>query len=243
MINILLPAMGKSTFFKDYYFPKLMLEIGGETMLEKIIKNFESIDDHHFIFLFNQKECTEFHIDKSAQIITEPDSSFITLKNETGGALCTCLLAISYINSDEPLIIANSDQIIDVDYSDVVAYFEEHDLDAGVITFPSIHPRWSYVRMEGDNVIEVAEKRPLSKNAIAGFYYFKHGSDFIEAAKKVILKENSINGKYYISSSLNELVLMNKKIGCYEIEKEQYHSFYSPEKIREYEKMSEKQKQ
>ena len=51
------------------------------------------------------------------------------------------------------------------------------------------------------------------------------------------------NGKYYISSSLNELVLMNKKIGCYEIEKEQYHSFYSPEKIREYEKMIEKQKQ
>lgn len=37
--------------------------------------------------------------------------------------------------------------------------------------------------------------------------------------------------------------LMNKKIGCYEIEKEQYHSFYSPEKIREYEKMIEKQKQ
>lgn len=38
MINILLPAMGKSTFFKDYYFPKLMLEIGGETMLEKSSK-------------------------------------------------------------------------------------------------------------------------------------------------------------------------------------------------------------
>lgn len=236
MINILLPAMGNSMFFKDYYFPKLMLEIGGETVLEKIIGNYANLREKHFVFVLNQKDCMDFHIDKSAKIITDLESSIIILKNQTGGALCTCLLAIKEINTNEPLVIANCDQIIDVDYKDVLEYFESKDYDAGVITFPSIHPRWSYVRMENEYVIEVAEKRPLSKHAIAGFYYFKHGADFIEAAKRTILKENSLNDKYYISCSLNEMILMNKRVGIYEIDKEKYHSFYSPDKIREYEK-------
>lgn len=236
MVNILLPAMGNSMFFKDYYFPKLMLEVRGETILEKVIENYGCIEQKHFIFMLNQKDCAEFHLDESAKIITKPDSDIIILKNQTGGALCTCLLACEKVNNDNPLVIANCDQIIDIDYSKVIKKFNDKDLDAGVITFPSIHPRWSYVRLENDRVVEVAEKRPLSKHAIAGFYYFKHGTDFIEAAQKAILKENALNGKFYISASLNELILMNKRIECYEVTKERYHSFYSPEKIREYEK-------
>ena len=115
MINILLPAMGNSMFFKDYYFPKLMLEIGGETVLEKIIGNYANLREKHFVFVLNQKDCMDFHIDKSAKIITDSESSIIILKNQTGGALCTCLLAIKEINTNEPLVIANCDQIIDVD--------------------------------------------------------------------------------------------------------------------------------
>lgn len=240
MTNVLLPAMGQSTFFKDFYFPKLMLEVNGTTVLEKVVDNFSTLRDRHFIFALSEKECTEFHIDESARIITEPDNDIVILKNQTQGALCTCLICIDYINNDDPLIIANFDQIIDVDYQNVLEYFEVHNLDAGVITFDSIHPRWSYVRLEDENfdkVIEVAEKRPLSRHAIAGFYYFRHGSDFITAAEQTILKENTTNGKYYTSASLNEMILANKKVGCFNIDKKCYHSFYSPEKISEYEKL------
>ena len=83
--------------------------------------------------------------------------------------------------------------------------------------------------------MEVAEKRPLSKNAIAGFYYYKHGKDFIEAAKRALLKQNNLDGKYYISASINELILAGKKVCHYEVDKERYNSFYSPAKIKEYE--------
>lgn len=236
MINVLLPAMGNSTFFKDYYFPKLMLEVNGATVLERVVENFSSLSDKHFIFVLSEKECSEFHIDQSARIITEPDSSVIILKNQTQGALCTCLIAADYINNDEPLVIANFDQIIDVDYTSVIEKFDDDAVDGGVITFPSIHPRWSYVRKECGKVIEVAEKRPLSKQAIAGFYYFKHGMDFVKCAQKVILKRNSLDGKYYISASLNEMILDGRTIGTFDINKKQYHSFYSPDKIREYER-------
>ncbi len=234
MVNILIPAMGESNFFKDYYYPKFMLDVDGKTVLERVIENFGCIPDRHMLFVLNREECNRFHVDQSIKILTEEESSIIILKNRTGGALCTCMLAIGEIDSEMPLIIANSDQIIDIDYQEVLSRFEDRGLDAGVITFPSIHPRWSYVRLEEDYVVEAAEKRPLSNHAIAGFYYYRQGSDFIEGAKRVILKGNSQEGKYYISASLNELILMNKRVGCYEIEKQQYHSFYSPDHIKQY---------
>lgn len=236
MLNILLPAMGQNMFFQNFYFPKLMLEVCGETILEKVIKNYSCIQNKHFIFVFGQKDCKKFHIDQSARIITEPDSKMIILKNETAGALCTCLLAVEEIDNETPLFIANFDQIIDADYKQIFLDFEKRSLDVGLITFPSIHPRWSYVRTEGTGVTEVSEKRPISRHAVAGAYYFHRGSYFIEAAKRAILKESSYDGQYYISASINELILMNKKVGFYEIGKEQYHSFYSPEKISEYER-------
>ena len=206
-------------------------------MIEMVIDNYKNLEPKNYIFLFHDNDCKKFHIDSSVKIIT-PTSVVIKLHNQTAGALCTCLMAIDYMNDDLPLIIANSDQIIDVDYTEVIKYFDEICAEAGVITFPNIHPRWSYARIERDEVVEVAEKRPLSKNAIAGFYYYKCGKDFVAAAKKALLKQNNLDGKYYISASMNELILMGKKIGHYEIKKEQYKSFYSPAKIKEYEELT-----
>lgn len=235
MINILLPSMGAATFFKDFFFPKPLIEIGNMTMLELVIGNFQRVRERQLIYVVLEEDCNKFHIDCSVKLL-EKDTIIIPLKNQTAGALCTALLAVEYIDNDTPLIIANSDQIIDVDYNQVIETFIKQNADAGVITFPSIHPRWSYVKMENNEVIEVAEKKPLSNKAIAGFYYYRQGHDFVEAAKQALLKQNNLNGKYYISASFNELILKGKKVAAYEIAKEQYHSFYSPEKMKEYEK-------
>lgn len=235
MINILIPAMGDSLFFKDNYFPKPIIEIAGKTMLEKVIDNYNRLEQKNYIFIFNQKDCNEFHLDDSARILTHPNTDILILDNMTEGALCSCLMAIEIINNEDPLIIANCDQIIDTDYLEVTKKFEEKNIEVGVITFESVHPRWSYIKIEKDEVVEVAEKRPLSKQAIAGFYYFKKGKDFIEAAKKVILKDEKYNEKFYISSTINQAILLGKKIGYYNVDKEKYHSFYSPQKIKEYE--------
>ena len=199
-----------------------------------VVDDYKSLEPKQYIFVFSDEDCMKFHLDSSAKILT-PASRVIKLTNQTAGALCTCLMAIEYINDNTALIIANSDQIIDVDYRKVIEHFEEQGDDAGIITFPNIHPRWSYCRKVGEEVVEVAEKRPLSKNAIAGFYYYKKGSDFVMAAKKALLKQNDLDGRYYISASINELILMGKKVGYFDIEKEQYKSFYSPAKVKEYE--------
>ena len=142
MINVLLPAMGTSAFFKEAYFPKPLTDINGKTMIELVVDDYRNLTPKNYIFVFLDEDCKKFHLDSSVKILF-PASQVIKLSNQTAGALCTCLMAVEYINDDTPLIIANSDQIIDVDYREVIGHFDRLDADAGVITFPNIHPRWS----------------------------------------------------------------------------------------------------
>lgn len=239
MINILIPLAGKSTFFEvnEISFPKPIYEINGKTMIELVIENLSQIkDEKRFIFILKEDDCRRFHIDNVVRLLTNSNCVIKYALDETKGAVCTCLLAIEDIQNDDPLIISNGDQIIDDCILDALTYFNEKNYDGGVITFASVHPKWSYVRLNNEGmVIETAEKIPISKSAIAGFYYFKNGKYFIDAAFKAIEKDANTDGLFYISQVFNELILDNFVIGHYNINSNKYHSFYSPKKIDEFE--------
>lgn len=240
MINILIPLAGKNQFFSEneYPFPKPLIEFNGKTMIEHIIDNFNSIKkEKQFIFIVNSEDCKKYHLDNVLNILTNHTCKIIKLDNETKGAACSAMMAVEYIDNDKSIIISNADQLFDICLDEVINSFSNSD--AGVITFESIHPRWSYVRLNETNfVTETAEKRPISKNAIAGFYYFKKGSDFISSSSRMIKKDASLNGLYYISPVLNEMVLDNKTINIFKIENSKYHTFYTPQKIKEYERLT-----
>ena len=78
---------------------------------------------------------------------------------------------------------------------------------------------------ENNYVIQTSEKRPISNIASTGCCYYKKGSDFVNSAFAVIEKDVNTQGLYYISSTFNEMILNNKKIGIYEIPKKDYISF------------------
>ena len=237
MINILIPMAGQSLYFSEneFPFPKPLIEIGQRTMIEHVIENLSSADKNfQFIFVLGNADCRKFHLDNTLNIITENQCRIVRLNSETKGAACSALMAISHIANDSPLIIANSDQLFDDSLMDLIAQLQE--ADAGVVTFESVHPRWSYVRLDEQGfVVETAEKRPISRDAIAGLYYFRHGSDFVEAAMGSIRKDSSVNGNFYVSSTLNELILQGKKIRVAKVATQRYHTFYTPHKIKEYE--------
>lgn len=243
MINVLIPMAGKSLFFSEseYPFPKPLIEFGTKTMIEHVIANLSSAGaDVQFIFVLSSADCRKFHLDSTLNIITDHRCKIVRLDNETKGAACSALMAINHIANNQPLVIANSDQIFEDSVKDLIA--DLRDADAGVVTFESVHPRWSYVRLdEQGQVVETAEKRPISRHAIAGLYYFRHGKDFVAAAQRMIQKDSSVNDSFYIAPTLNEMILQGKTIRTARVDASRYHTFYTPQKIKEYEALLQRQ--
>lgn len=235
MIQIMVPACGNDQSFLADYWPKNVTEVDGKVMIQYAVENFDTVPDKHFIFLLNEAECVRFHTDDMVSLLTKGNADIIRLEHETGGALCTCLMAIEHIDHADELLISNNDQKFDCDMEEILEQFRQADADCGVVCFECVHPRWSYVRMDAGYVTEVAEKRPISKHAIAGIYYFKQGRDFVEAAKRAILKGQQHEGKFFISAALNEMILLGKQVVCQTIKPEAYHTFYEPNQIRKYE--------
>lgn len=240
MIRILLPMAGNSQFFDapEYPYPLPLIEIFDKTIIERVIENLNEIkESRHFIFVVNESDCLKYHLDDTLKLLTREKCNVIQLKGKTKGAACSALMAVDHIENEDPLIIANSDQLFEKNIlREAVQFFSEEGVDAGVVCFESIHPRWSYARLDGTGkIVETAEKRPLSKNAIAGFYFFRRGQDFVRAAMASIKKDSNINELYYISPILNEFILANKLVLSYPIENAKFHTFYTPKKIKEYE--------
>lgn len=238
MLNILIPLGNVSKFFEGaaYPYPMPLIEISGAPMIQHVIENFSKINEEkRFIFILREEDCARYHLDSAIRLLAGESTIIIKVQRETKGAVCSALLAIDLIDNDSSLIIANGDQLFDVDINNYIARFREDRVDAGCLCFESVHPRWSFVRLEGDEIVETAEKRPISKKAIAGFFYFSRGVYFVESAFRMICKDASLNGQFFVSLVLNELVLDNRRLRAYTIPAERFHTFYSPKKIEEYE--------
>jgi len=140
------------------------------------------------------------------------------------------------IDLNDELIISSADHYLDENIDEVLDYFRAKSLDAGVLTFESVHPKWSYAILDKyNNVKQTSEKKPISRNAMAGFFYFKKASDFVEAAKNVIRKQGQVNGLYFVSSSINEMILLGKKVAAKPVSKNGYYSFYDTHSIKVFE--------
>jgi len=238
MLNILIPMSGPNRFETDeFQYPKPLIEIAGRPLIEHVVRCLDSLRrQKRFIFVANKSDCDTYHLDSVLQLIAGNQGICMRIEKPTRGAACTALMAIEHIDNEGPLIISNSDHVIEYDLDAVLDQFEKNSVDAGTICFESIHPKWSFVRLDEYNkIVETAEKRPLSRHAIAGFYYFRKGSDFVKAAMRSIEKDASVNGQYYVAPVFNELVLENKNMEIVTVPTANYHNFYSPHKIKEYE--------
>jgi NDP-sugar pyrophosphorylase family protein len=236
MLKIIVPLAGPSDLFVNagYSYPKPLIEINGITMIQMVIDRIKSIQQaHRIIFILKEEDVQKFHLDNTLRLLS-PDCEIVKLKHETKGALCSILMAVDKIDKEDSLLILNGDQIIDTDFEIIKNHWTETDADVGVVTFNSVHPRWSFAKIENDKVVQTAEKNPISNNAIAGYYYFKNAGLFLDCAYQCILNDVQLDGRYYISPVINEYILKQKKAFHYPIDKASYHSFYSPQMINEY---------
>ena len=138
----------------------------------------------------------------------------------TEGAACTTLLAKHLIDSDKPLLMANSDQYVEWDSNEALYEFSASNADGGILSFKATHPKWSFAKTGEDGFVsEVAEKNPISDNATVGIYYWKHGSDYVKYANQMIDKNVRTNNEFYVCPVFNEAIQDGKKVRLKMIDK------------------------
>ena len=235
-VNVLILAGGQAgPNADDDGYPLCLAEINGAPLIQHLISLCEAIGTIRIVVAFAKTDIDKFHIDSAIEVLA-PGAAIVSVEKYARGAACTALLAAGYIDSDDELLVVNGNELIDVDFRAVLDDFRGRQLDAGTVTFSSIHPRYSYVRLTDDGfVVEAAEKRPISAHATAGFYWFARGSSFVQAAEEMIYKDASVNGKFYICPVLNELVLQQALVGVYPIKPGQYRPLKTVRQIMQQE--------
>jgi beta-phosphoglucomutase-like phosphatase (HAD superfamily)/dTDP-glucose pyrophosphorylase len=211
-LNVVIPMAGAGSRFAQagYAFPKPLIEIMGKSMIEVVLKNLQI--EANFIFLVQKEHDERFNLRRYLGLLA-PNSQVVIVDSLTDGAARTVLFAEELIDNPNPLLIANSDQFVDWDSSEILYQFEAASVDGGLVTFKSTHPKWSFARVDEDGwVSEVAEKQPISDIATTGIYYWAKGSDFVRFAKQMIDKDIRTNGEFYICPVYNEAIGAGLKI-------------------------------
>jgi dTDP-glucose pyrophosphorylase len=237
-MNILVLAAGGSEAFHQagYSFPKNLVEIENRPLLQRVLENLAPLRKlgAKFHIVLRREECLKYHTDQVVRLL-DSEAKVVLSPSKTSGAACTALLAAAHIDNEEPLLLANGDQLLLHDHVALMEQFLSMKWDGGIPVFDDVHPRYSYVKLGDDNlVVEAAEKRPISRHASAGRYFFRNGSTFVRCAKKMILKDAQVEGNFYVCPVYNELVLAGGKIGVASIQRDHYVNLSSPAGIHDF---------
>ncbi len=231
MLNIVIPMAGRGSRFADagYELPKPLIDVNGKAMIEVVTDNIRPSCQHKFIYICQKEHLEKYHLERELKRMAD-NPVIITIDHITEGAACTVLLAEKYIDNDDHLMIANSDQYVDTNIDDYIVHLGSND--GLIMTMPADHPKWSYIKFDDSGyVTEVREKEVISNEATVGIYNYLHGGDFVEYAHKMIEKNIRVNNEFYVAPVYNEMIAAGKKIVFHNVG-EKMHGLGTPEDLK-----------
>lgn len=232
-VNVLiLAASTRARSHREY--PGFLSEMEGECLLEKLCQKVHEIPQRRVCFAFLADDVKKYRLASIADLIS-PGATLVKVPTSTKGAACTALLAAADFDPEDELVVVSANELIDEPLGDLVADFRAKGYDAATLIFQSVHPRYSYVKVDSGLVCEAAQCLPISRNATTGFFWFRKVGDFVEAIKSAIRKDAHHDGQYYIAPLLNELLLRGCKVGAYPIESRHYLPLKSEQQIAAFE--------
>lgn len=220
MLNIVIPMAGRGSRFakEGYAMPKPLIDVHGKPMIEVVTNNIRPKCEHKFIYLCLQEHLEKYNLENRLKEMS-PNCIVVPVNQVTEGAACTVLLAEKYIDNEDMLMMANSDQYVDIDINEYIQAMD--DSDGLIMTMYADDPKWSFIKYdERKYVTMVREKEVISNEATVGIYNFKRGSDFVQYAYQMIDKNIRVNNEFYVAPVYNEMIEDGKKVKFYNVGRE-----------------------
>ena len=216
MLNIVIPMAGRGSRFSKagYTVPKPLIDVHGKPMIEVVTQNIRPEREHRFIYLCLKEHIEKYNLHELLEKISH-GCEIVMVDSVTEGAACTVLLAKELINNDDSLMIANSDQFVDIDINDYLGQADR--FDGMIMTMYADDPKWSYAKIEDGLVKLVREKEVISNEATVGIYNYNKGSYFVKYAEQMIENNIRVNNEFYVAPAYNEMIEAGERIGYYNI--------------------------
>lgn len=247
MRTILVPMAGLGSRFarEGFALPKPFLDVAGKMMIERVLDGLAAPDSRYVLVI--QERFRAEHPERLARLERDYGARFASVARPTLGAACTCLAAFEEIDPDAPLLVSDSDTV--VDNAALKAFLaaaeattrggpdrpEESDAGGGcLMTFASREPCYSYAELDsGGRVTGVREKEPVSDQAICGLYHFRRGLDFLRAAIDQQIYGDMARGEYYLSGVYNHLIRRGGRVATFPVAEQAIRCLGTPAQLAE----------
>lgn len=233
-------GLGSRFASAGYGLPKPFIDVAGKPMIVRVMENLRQ-PNARFVLLA-RKEHIENNLDLIKTIQSQFDAQFVSIDKLTEGTACTVMFARSLLAAQEPVVIANSDQIVDDCFGQFIQDAKVRSLDGSILTFTDLeqNPKWSFAKINAQGLVtQVQEKKVISEFATVGIYYFKRADDLIDGITQMIIENDRTNNEFYICPTYNYLIRNGRKVGIYNIQQPQMHGIGTPEDLNAYLKLIE----
>jgi UDP-N-acetylglucosamine diphosphorylase / glucose-1-phosphate thymidylyltransferase / UDP-N-acetylgalactosamine diphosphorylase / glucosamine-1-phosphate N-acetyltransferase / galactosamine-1-phosphate N-acetyltransferase len=225
-VILVIPMAGRGERFRSagYETPKPLIELSpGVPMFARAAGSFPLELMSEIVFVVLAEHCEAYGIDREIRKhFPNPLVRVLILDDVTSGQAETVALALDPARPDEPLMVFNADSAFDDDLRSWIT--EQADAyDGALQVFRDTDCRWSFARTDDSGeVVETAEKSPISDLASTGLYYFRSFHNYL--AHYAEMKESA--GEKYIAPLYNRMIAARQRIGI--IPCDRYHCFGTP---------------
>ena len=235
MINIVIPMAGHGIRFKDteHEKPKPLINVfRGKTMIQLVVECLTPEEEHRFIFVCRREHDEAYDLDSLFGKITTRFEK-VLVDEVTEGPACSVLEARRYIDNEQAMMTACSDDYVNIDINAFLKFSAGERSAGAIMTYFAERPNGSSVKIDNEGLVtEVAEKQIIGPYMTVGVYHFVRGRTFVEAADQMIRRDARVHGEFYVSPVYNELIANGHIIKAYEIDARHKHGMGTPEGLR-----------
>lgn len=238
-IDIVITMGGLGSRFRKarYTVPKYMIEAKGRTLFEWSMISLEGYRDRADKFIFiamkDENNDVEGFIKDRCFELNIIDPKVILLDYLTDGQATTAMLAKKYWDKDHALLIYNIDTYVEAGEMNSA----ELKGDGFIPCFQAEGDHWSFVRLDdAGRVVEIKEKKRISKYCTLGAYYFKTCALYEDLYNEYYKDENRelVNGEKYVAPLYDYLLSKGGEIYISDVAPDKVHVLGTPEELNEF---------
>jgi len=220
-LNLIIPMAGNGSRFREagYKTIKPLIPLkSGKPMIEEVVNSLQ-FPDANYIFIVQDQHDKEFGLEGILSNLVKK-CTIVRTNGLTGGAAETILLAEKFCDPYKPVMVVNSDQLIEYNkekfIDEVFRYW-----DGIIFTFNSNDPKWSYVKLQYEKAVcEVVEKQVVSDHSTCGIYFYKTTYLMFNSIRNMMNNyQNKVNNEWYFAPSYNEAIKRGYCISAFYVDK------------------------